>query len=84
MVHELGKEKVSQHIHLLMGVLQREIIIEQNDESLKRLAHEVLEFIKQIVGVEEFTMNLAKSSKRRVENREERKRKLAQTVRFFF
>lgn len=50
------------------------------DERLKRLAHEVLDFIKQIVGVEEFSANLAKSSKRRLENKEERKRKLAQTV----
>lgn len=29
-VHELGREKVQKHIHLLMGVLQREIVIDQN------------------------------------------------------
>lgn len=52
------------------------------DENLKRLAHEVLEFIKQIIGIEEYSLLLAKSNKRRVENKEERKRKIAQTVLF--
>lgn len=52
------------------------------DENLKRLAHEVLEFIKQIIGTEEYSLLLAKSNKRRVENKEERKRKIAQTVLF--
>jgi hypothetical protein len=47
---------------------------------LKKLALEVLDLIKQIVGVEEFSMFYSRSTKRRIENKEERKRKLAQTV----
>ncbi len=50
------------------------------DDDLKKLAQGVLELIKQTIGIEEFTFNLAKSSKRRLEIKEDRKRKLAQTV----
>jgi len=53
------------------------------DETLKRLAQEVLDFIKQAIGVEEFSMIYSKFNKRRTEFREERKRKLAQTVSLF-
>ena len=53
------------------------------DENLKKLAQEVLEFIKQTIGVEEFSLIYSKSHKRRIENKEERKRKLAQTVKFY-
>jgi hypothetical protein len=52
----------------------------KKDENLKKLAQEVLEFIKQTVGVEEFSLMYSVSNKQRSENKEKRKRKLAQTV----
>lgn len=52
-------------------------------ENLKKLAQQVLEFIKQTVGVEEFSMIYSKSHLRRIENKEQRKRNLAQAVCFF-
>jgi len=45
------------------------------------LAQEVLDFIKQTIGTEEFSMIYSKSNTKRIENKEERKRKIAQTVR---
>ncbi len=53
------------------------------DENLKKLAQEVIDFIKQTVGVEEFSLVYSIANKRRVENKEERKRKLAQTLNNF-
>jgi hypothetical protein len=49
---------------------------------LKKLAQEVLEFVKQVIGVEEFSIFFSKSTKKRLENKEERKRKHAMTVGF--
>jgi hypothetical protein len=44
------------------------------------LAQEVLEFIKQTIGVEDFSLIYSLSNKKRVENVEKRKRKEAQIV----
>ena len=49
-------------------------------EDLKKLAQEVLELIKQTVGVDEFSLAYSKLHTKRVENKEERKRKSAQMV----
>lgn len=80
LVVELGKEKLSEYLHIVMPLLQREVTVGQPDEKLKKLGQEVLEFIKQIVGIEQFSEFYTKSNKKRLENKEERKRKLAQIV----
>jgi hypothetical protein len=50
---------------------------------LKKLAQEVLDLIKQLVGVETFSDLYSISNKKRRERRDERKRKMAQLVSFF-
>lgn len=75
---ELGKEKLGNYAQYIIRMLQRETELDQNDENLKRLAKEVLDLIKTIIGVEDFSMAYSKTNKKRIENKEERKRKLAQ------
>ncbi len=81
---DLGKEKLREHLNLMIPILQRESLIEKSEdarfESLKRLAQEVLEFIKSTIGVEEFSLIYSKSQMRRMEHKEERKRKLVQAA----
>lgn len=67
---------------MIIICLQRESLTEQADENLKKLAKEVLDLIKNTVGVEEFSMFYSKSITKRIENKEDRKRKLAQIVIF--
>ena len=52
----------------------------KTDEQLKNLAQEVLDLIKQMVGAEEFSLVFSKSNRTRLENKEARKRKLAQAA----
>ena len=52
------------------------------DENLKKLSQEVLDLIKQLVGVETFSDLYSISNKKRSERRDERKRKMAQIVNF--
>ena len=75
---DLDKQELKLYLNLIIPNLQREISIEQSDQSLKCLAQEVLDLIKQIVGVEEFTYIYSTASMRRQENKEVRKRKMAQ------
>ena len=56
------------------------LIFFTTDESLKKLAQEVLDLIKQLIGVEDFRDVYSKSNKKRTERIEERKRKSAQIV----
>ena len=79
---DLGKESLKQYLNLIIICLQRESLTEQADENLKKLAQEVLDLIKNTVGVEEFSMFYSKSITKRIENKEDRKRKLAQIVIF--
>ena len=50
------------------------------DDELKRLAQEVLDVIKQIVGIDKFTTVYSEVMKKRSVNKESRKRKHAVTV----
>lgn len=75
---ELGKEKLKNYVQFLIPLLQRETEIDQNDENLKHLAKEVLNLIKTTIGIEDFSLIYSKTNKKRVEFKEERKRKLAQ------
>lgn len=75
---ELGREKLANYVQWIIPLLQRETEIDQNDENLKHLAKEVLDLIKITIGVENFSLVYSKTNKKRVEHKEERKRKLAQ------
>ena len=76
----MGKQVPFYLAILIMSFFEEKLIFFQKDENLKRLAQEVLDFIKQTIGTEEFSMIYSKSNSKRIENKEERKRKLAQTV----
>jgi len=75
---DLGKDDIANYLHVIVPPLQREVIVSETDENLKKLAQDVLEFIKQTVGVEDFSDVYSKMKARRVENTEERRRKQAQ------
>jgi len=81
---DLSKEKLCEHLNLMMPILQRESLIEKpvdvRFDELKKLAQDVLEFIKGIIGVEKFSLMYSKSQIRRMEHKEERKRKMVQTA----
>ena len=74
------KQLLVDHLHLMVPCVQRELVVGETDEALKRLAHEVLELIKQTVGMDEYTRVYSLTTKRRADTREQRKRKLAQTA----
>ncbi len=84
MTLDLGKDKLKSYLNLIVPSLQRETLVNNTEDpkfdALKKLAQEVLEFIKQTIGVEEFSAIYSKAHMKRIENKEQRKRKAAQVV----
>lgn len=76
--NDLGKDDIKQYLDLIIPPIQRELVIPDTDEKLKILAKEVLDFLKQLVGMDDFGDIYSKVVKQRNENRIERKRKAAQ------
>ncbi|XP_061192168.1 small subunit processome component 20 homolog [Saccostrea echinata] len=74
---DLGPQLLPSVVPVMMPALQRETN-ENNpntDSSLKRLAQEVLDILKKILGVETYTQLFAKTHKEQFDRKETRKRK---------